>query len=65
MVLNSEYLNNPLFYFHLEKPVLVSEPYLNWTAARDECHSRGIDLMTLEAEYKEQLLYELVKDAGK
>ena len=58
-------LNDPLFYFCLEKPVLVTQPDLNLTAARDECRSHGMDLMTLETEYKEQLVYELVKDAGK
>ena len=65
VVLNMEYLNGPLLYFHPEKPLLVSQPYLSWTAARDACRSRGMDLMTLETEYKEQMLYELVKDADK
>ena len=52
--------------FVLGTPVVVNEPNLrlNWTAANDECRSRGMNLMTLETEEKHNLLYQLHKDIG-
>ena len=38
---------------------------MSWDSATDECHSRGMDLMTLETEDKAQLLFEMLKDNGK